>query len=404
MKHINLSNYKGSITDWTILNYVKGGLADNLADIVNIKVNDSCYNYLAKSQNLVNISDKTISSPGYIFNTSINSLKNNTVYTCSFNWTGGGSLQFRALKNNINVGSDTINDVPSGRNSITITTTDVPDTIYLYANNPNGGTASDIMINEGSTALPYEPYGKLVIHQNAGIVDLGTLTWIYRNGMFACYDIQTEIKKPTSDSNIANISCSKYETQSRDYVQSHSGYCGANMSGTIVVNDSSFEGDAEAFKAAMSGVMLKYELANPQIIILKSVDLGTLNYQLEVRTGRNIFKTTISDIMPQASKTVAINASCPLYRPVSNAAAWVDKDMAYAGDVGSTQVSFVNNDYNNVADFKAAMNGVILLYEPASTSSTVTTLSMSNELNETEFNDNVEELDNFEESTIKEES
>ena len=393
MKHINLSNYKGSITDWTILNYVKGGLADNLADIVNIKVNDSCYNYLAKSQNL---------SPyaTVLDNQVLVTLQAGT-YTISFNVTttnGGVNLRKNAIDGDI-IKSIYIN---STYHKGTFT---LQEKTTIYFNGFGGGwTNYNIMLNEGSTALPYEPYGKLVIHQNAGIVDLGTLTWIYRNGMFACYDIQTEIKKPTSDSNIANISCSKYETQSRDYVQSHSGYCGANMSGTIVVNDSSFEGNAEAFKTAMSGVMLKYELANPTIIILKSVDLCTLNYQLEVRTGRNIFKTTISDIMPQASKTVAINASCPLYRPVSNAAAWVDKDMAYAGDVGSTQVSFVNNDYNNVADFKAAMNGVILLYEPASTSSTVTTLSMSNELNETEFNDNVEELDNFEESTIKEES
>ena len=57
MQHINLSNYKGSITDWTELNYINGGLADNLADIANIKVNDSCYNYFAKSANILNITD-----------------------------------------------------------------------------------------------------------------------------------------------------------------------------------------------------------------------------------------------------------------------------------------------------------------------------------------------------------
>ena len=399
MKHINLSNYKGSITDWTILNYVKGGLADNLADIANIKVNDSCYNYLAKSQNL---------SPyaAVLDNQVLVTLQAGT-YTISFNVTttnGGVNLRKNAIDGDI-IKSIYIN---STYHKGTFT---LQEKTTIYFNGFGGGwTNYNIMLNEGSTALPYEPYGALVIHQNAGIVDLGSLDWNYNpsygttaQGAFYC---PTDIgAKQVANDKTFNGNCAKYEATSRDYIwynQTDKKIC---LTGGILVTvvDKDYT-NAQAFKAAMSGVMLKYELANPQIIILKSVDLGTLNYQLEVRTGRNIFKTTISDIMPQASKTVAINASCPLYRPVSNAAAWVDKDMAYAGDVGSTQVSFVNNDYNNVADFKAAMNGVILLYEPASTSSTVTTLSMSNELNETEFNDNVEELDNFEESTIKEES
>lgn len=107
--------------------------------------------------NLASIPNNTISSGGYLFNIPISNIGIGT-YTVSFNWTGGASLQFRALKNNVNVGSNTINDTVSGINSLTITTTDVPDTIYLYSNNSSGGTASNIMLNKGSTALPYVPY------------------------------------------------------------------------------------------------------------------------------------------------------------------------------------------------------------------------------------------------------
>lgn len=39
MKHINLKNWKGTITDWTELNYIKGGLDDAYADIANISGN-----------------------------------------------------------------------------------------------------------------------------------------------------------------------------------------------------------------------------------------------------------------------------------------------------------------------------------------------------------------------------
>ena len=57
MKHINLSSWKLSLTDWTNLNYVKGGLADEYADIANVKGN-----YIKKSENLLilnNIAETT---------------------------------------------------------------------------------------------------------------------------------------------------------------------------------------------------------------------------------------------------------------------------------------------------------------------------------------------------------
>ena len=52
MKHINLSSFKGSITDWSILNYVKGGLADEYADIANLSLYDE-YNYYNFNNNQI---------------------------------------------------------------------------------------------------------------------------------------------------------------------------------------------------------------------------------------------------------------------------------------------------------------------------------------------------------------
>lgn len=280
MKHINLSNYKGSITDWTILNYVKGGLADNLADIVNIKVNDSCYNYLAKSVNLWNPSAFTWQTGNLEQDNPERCCSGYKIFIKAGTYSFKSNIPYNyALKVN---SYETYNRTPGDiyhddawRTAGSVAQFTIARDGYLgiqFAcplSSLNAVTNKELTLVQGTT-LPtaYEPYGALVIHQNAGIVDLGSLDWIYRNNMFACYDVQTEINKPASDSVIANISCSKYETQSRDYVQSHSGYCGANISGTIVINDESFEGDVQAFKTAMSGVILKYELANPTIIVI----------------------------------------------------------------------------------------------------------------------------------------
>lgn len=95
------------------------------------------------------------------------------------------------------------------------------------------------------------------------------------------------------------------------------------------------------------------------------VDLGTLTYSLEVRTGRNIFIATIPTLKEQVDTNIAINAVCSLYRAVPNTATWVDKDMTYSQSIGSQKIAFVNNDYNTVELFTTAMSGVYLLYQTA---------------------------------------
>ena len=35
MKHINITNFEGSITDWTKLNYIAGGMEDDVASLAN---------------------------------------------------------------------------------------------------------------------------------------------------------------------------------------------------------------------------------------------------------------------------------------------------------------------------------------------------------------------------------
>ena len=103
-----------------------------------------------------------------------------------------------------------------------------------------------------------------------GVVDLGTLDWErYTDaaGYFAVpeADIPLKPKRPVSSSTKANAICSKYmvEPTSNIYLQGFiDKTIGIHTNGSIIAQDTTYT-DATTFKAAMSGVMLYYELAEP---------------------------------------------------------------------------------------------------------------------------------------------
>lgn len=106
------------------------------------------------------------------------------------------------------------------------------------------------------------------VKRRYGIVDLGTFVWSYDSGapMFYSMNLQNQVKKPSANTVKANVICGKYKTVSLD--GNNSIYNGANKScaistgGSVSIRDESYT-DAAAFKTAMSGVYLVYELASP---------------------------------------------------------------------------------------------------------------------------------------------
>lgn len=108
----------------------------------------------------------------------------------------------------------------------------------------------------------YEADGS--VERKYGIVDLGTLTWKY-NATYGMYtDSLFTIIKKFPKAQLANILCEKYITASWNSVFSggtNSGLIGVTDSGLLGV--STAETDTTAFKTAMSGVYLVYELATP---------------------------------------------------------------------------------------------------------------------------------------------
>ena len=98
-----------------------------------------------------------------------------------------------------------------------------------------------------------------------GIVDLGTLTWSYdtNNTRFMTTNLNTLVKAPASASIKANFINTKYPAKSfsgtNGYTDKESAFA---ATGNFFIKDSAYT-DAAAFKTAMSGVYLIYELATP---------------------------------------------------------------------------------------------------------------------------------------------
>ena len=141
-----------------------------------------------------------------------------------------------------------------------------------------------------------------------GFVDLGTLNWSYASDeghLRFSSEIISDSKVPASGNVSANIICSNYQTKTESAVYGNTGVgISLTTSGRLMVYDSSFT-DATAFKSAMSGVMLYYELATP---IETDVDVD-FNLSLNVNEGENL------QLLPLGTDTPA---SAPLRATVTS--------------------------------------------------------------------------------------
>ena len=105
--------------------------------------------------------------------------------------------------------------------------------------------------------------------QRVGVVDLGTLDWAYDvattdHERFASNSINSLIKLGIDSNENANLKCATLitNTANQTYLHENNNAISANRLGQILVYASAYT-DTATFKAAMSGVMLYYELATP---------------------------------------------------------------------------------------------------------------------------------------------
>lgn len=141
------------------------------------------------------------------------------------------------------------------------------------------------------TARNYVDYENKRYVQCVSSVDLGTLSW--RVGDSVSFEtFQLKGQKLTKNYDIApNILCSKYPTKTQNELWGKTNVTGittnANVDGCVHVNDTSYT-DATAFKQAMQGVILYYELANPIITDISALIDDDFLRNLAVESGGSI--------------------------------------------------------------------------------------------------------------------
>ena len=143
------------------------------------------------------------------------------------------------------------------------------------------------------TAKNWVDYENKKYYQCVQSVDLGTLEWFAgESGKANFQTSQVTGQKLTKNYTILpNIISSKYSAKVQNAMWGHTSVTGittnANVDGYVYVNDTSYT-DATAFKQAMSGVILYYELANPIVTDISSLIPDDFLRNIEVEAGGSV--------------------------------------------------------------------------------------------------------------------
>lgn len=141
------------------------------------------------------------------------------------------------------------------------------------------------------TARNYVDYENKRYVQCVDSVDLGTLTWTAGESVsFKTHHLAGQ--KLTKSYSIApNFICPKYSTKTQNESWGKTSITGisatSNVNGYIYVNDTSYA-DAAAFKQAMQGVMLYYELETPIVTDISDLIDDDFLRNIEVEAGGSI--------------------------------------------------------------------------------------------------------------------
>lgn len=141
------------------------------------------------------------------------------------------------------------------------------------------------------TARNYVDYENKRYVQCVGSVDLGTLTWTSGESVsFKTHHLAGQKLTKGYDS-VPNFMCPRYSTKTQNESWGKKDVTGiaatSNVGGYIYVNDTSYT-DASAFKQAMQGVMLYYELATPIVTDISDLIPDDFLRNIEVEAGGSI--------------------------------------------------------------------------------------------------------------------
>ena len=140
--------------------------------------------------------------------------------------------------------------------------------------------------------------------QNIDSVDLGTLDWVVDGSNFSSSSISSVIKTPTNDS-VGNYVCQKYVNCaiSKSFVD---GDFGVNSSGYLYFRNSAYT-TAAAFKTAVNGVILYYQLKTPvTTTIARNL---TYNQVSAIRTNGGLLLVNDNNNQKYAQPNVTIKSN-----------------------------------------------------------------------------------------------
>jgi ribosomal protein L14 len=144
------------------------------------------------------------------------------------------------------------------------------------------------------TARNYVDYENKKYYQCVQSVDLGMLNWVMGGSTKTVFVASSQVygqKLSNNSSSASNMLCSKYLAKSQDEVWSDVTAVGiaanATLDGIVYVADSAYT-DATAFKQAMQGVMLYYELATPIVTDISNIIPDDFLRNLTVEAGGSI--------------------------------------------------------------------------------------------------------------------
>ena len=109
------------------------------------------------------------------------------------------------------------------------------------------------------------------------IVDMGDLNWTYGNGFFRTTDLNATIKRPANNNTKANVISSMYTVETWNAITNTDNgkfALSAGATDPLLVCNTTYT-DATAFKTAMAGQKIVYELATPQQIPQDSLSIAT---------------------------------------------------------------------------------------------------------------------------------
>lgn len=179
-------------------------------------------------------------------------------------WTEGSTYKNAEIKVQVERGNTATEYVPYTKRTLLI-----PSTVQDLDGYGDGVNAD---------CYNYIDWDKKQFIKRVGKVDMGTLDYVLNEGFFASYGLQSIIKKPINNSYIPNILAKNYETVSMYYLStSHpTNEVTVTDAGRLYAHHTEYT-DATTFKSAMSGVMLYYELAEPEITDISDI-LSADNY------------------------------------------------------------------------------------------------------------------------------